>query len=99
MLRCLGGRLMGETLVAFDASVAAADWIGSEHGALVSVGRRLATAIDGVDDEEPGAYSQLSRLSLELRNVCRQLGLTVDRVPAAEAVVEVSPLKAIRESG
>ena len=88
-----------KVLTAFNESVAAADWIDEKHSALILVGRRLAGAIDEVDDGESGAYSKLSRLSLELRNVLRQLGLTVGDEPAKTAVVvPINPLERIRAS-
>ena len=86
----------GTVASAFDASVDAADWIGPEQAALVAVGRRLATALDEVPGVE---YTALSRLSLELRNVSRQLGLTIDQPPAPHVAGDISPLKSIRDSG
>ena len=85
-----------DVAAAFDASVEAADWIGPEQAALVAVGRRLAAALDEVPGVE---YTALSRLSLELRNVSRQLGLTIDQAPAPHVAGEISPLKTIRDSG
>ena len=84
-------------LGAFNESVAAADWIQPSNAVLVATGKRLAAALDEVSGADE--YSALSRLSLELRNVARQLGLTVEQVPVAEPAGEISPLAAIREFG
>ncbi len=86
---------------AYDDAVDACTWLEGEHIVAVVMGRNLATAIDGCDVGSDAGPAQLARLSLELRQVLKVLGVVEAAAPEAAPVAPVavvSPLDIIRSA-